>query len=60
MLLAGIWMIFGYYVAEAVITWNIKQPIFSIFGNVIQVTAGAVIAFVIIAAIKKTSYFNNR
>ncbi|MHB1391670.1 MAG: ECF transporter S component [Clostridia bacterium] len=60
MLLAGIWMIFGYYVAEAVITWNITQPVFSILGNVIQFTAGAAIAFVIIAAIKKTSYFNNR
>jgi len=59
MLLAGIWMIFGYYVAEAIITWNITQPVFGILGNVIQFGAGAAIAFVIIAAIKKTSYFNN-
>lgn len=60
MVLAGIWMILGYYAAEAIITWNITQPLFSILGNVIQVGAGAAIAFVIIAAIKKTSYFNNR
>jgi uncharacterized membrane protein len=57
MLLAGIWMIFGYYIAEAIITWNITQPIFSIPGNVIQVGAGMAIAFVIITAIKKSGYF---
>lgn len=58
MLGAGIWMILGYYAAEAVITRNITQPLFSLPGNVIQVGAGAVIAFVIIAAIKKSGYFN--
>ena len=58
MLTAGIWMIFGYYAAEAIITWNITQPLFSIFGNVIQAGAGAAIAFVIIAAIKRSGYFN--
>ncbi|MEA4848262.1 MAG: ECF transporter S component [Clostridiaceae bacterium] len=60
MLAAGIWMIFGYYVAEAMITGNITQPLFSILGNVIQAGAGAVIAFVIIAAIKKSGYFNKQ
>lgn len=60
MLLAGIWMIFGYYAAEAVIIWSVVQPLFSIFGNVIQFMASAAIAFVIIAAIKKTSYFKDR
>ena len=58
MLAAGIWMIFGYYVAEAMITGNIIQPLFGILGNVIQAVAGAVIAFVIITAIKKSGYFN--
>jgi uncharacterized membrane protein len=51
-------MVFGYYAAEAMITWNIKQPLFSLLGNVIQAGAGAAIAFVIIAAIKKSGYFN--
>ncbi|MGE5633363.1 MAG: ECF transporter S component [Caulobacteraceae bacterium] len=60
MLLAGIWMCFGYYIAEAIITNNMVAPVASIFGNVVQFGAGAVIAFVIIAGIKKTSYFNNR
>lgn len=57
MLLAGIWMLMSYYAAEAAITWNIIQPAASIPGNVIQVGAGAAIAFVIIAAIKKSGYF---
>lgn len=60
MLLAGIWMIIGYYVAEVMISGNLISPVASMTGNVIQFTAGAVIAFVIIAAIKKTSYFKNR
>jgi len=60
MLLAGIWMILGYYIAEAVITWNLTQPVFSILGNVIQFSAGGAIALVITSAIKKTSYFSNR
>ena len=60
MLLAGIWMIVGYYAAEVMITGNMVSPVASMTGNTIQFGAGAVIAFVIIAAIKKTSYFKNR
>lgn len=60
MLAAGIWMIFGYYIAEVMISGNWVSPVASMTGNTIQFGAGAVIAFVIIAAIKKTSYFNNR
>jgi uncharacterized membrane protein len=59
-LLAGIWMIVGYYLAEVMISGNWVSPIASATGNVIQFSGGAVIAFVIIAAIKKTSYFKNR
>lgn len=60
MLLGGIWMIFGYYVAEVMITGNLVSPVASVTGNVIQFGGGAVIAFVIIAAMKKTSYFKSR
>lgn len=60
MLLAGIWMIGGYYLAEVMISGNWVSPVASMTGNVIQFGAGAVIAFVITAAIKKTSYFSNR
>ncbi len=57
MLLGGIWMILGYYIAEAIIIWNIKQPLFSMWGNVVQFSASMAIAFVIIAAVRKTGYF---
>lgn len=60
MLLAGIWMILGYYLAEVMISGNLISPVASMMGNVIQFGGGSVIAFVIIAAIKKTSYFKNR
>jgi hypothetical protein len=43
-----------------VITGNLITPVASIFGNVVQFGAGAAIAFVIIAGIKKTSYFENK
>ena len=57
MLLGGIWMISGYYAAEVMITGNLVSPVASITGNTIQFGAGAIIAFVIIAAIKKSGYF---
>ncbi len=58
MLLAGIWMIAGYYGAEVIISGNLVSPVASMTGNMIQFGAGAVIAFVIIAAIRKSGYFN--
>lgn len=58
MLLAGIWMIAGYYGAEVMISGNLVSPIASVTGNMIQFGAGAVIAFVIIAAIRKSGYFS--
>ena len=60
MVLGGLWMIAGYYAAEVMITGNLVSPVVSVTGNTIQFGAGAVIAFVIAAAIKRTSYFKSR
>lgn len=57
MVLAGIWMIIGYYIAEGIITGNWIAPIVGVSGNAVQFGAGTVIALVITAAIKRTSYF---
>jgi uncharacterized membrane protein len=57
MLLAGIWMIIGYYIAEGIITGNWIAPIVGASGNTVQLGASAVIALVITAAIKRTNYF---
>lgn len=60
MVLGGIWMIAGYYAAEAILYQNILAPVASILGNVIQFAAGTVIASVLFVAVKKTNYFKNR
>lgn len=58
-IIAGVWMIVGYYFAEAVITNNILLPIQSVIGNIIQITSGGIIGILLAIAIKKTGYFNN-
>lgn len=60
MALGGLWMIAAYYAAEIMITGNFVSPVASVTGNTIQFGAGAVIAFVIAAAIRRTSYFKNK
>ena len=55
-ILAGIWVIFGYYIAEAIIYGNILSPMASIPANFIQVSAGAVIAIPLAALVKKSGY----
>jgi hypothetical protein len=39
-------------------TGNIYAPIFSMTGNIIQVTAGGAIAVALLIALKNTRYFN--
>jgi uncharacterized membrane protein len=56
--LAGVWGVAGYYGAEAIMTGNIYAPIFSMTGNIIQVTAGGAIAVALLIALKNTRYFN--
>lgn len=58
MVLGGIWMIAGYYVAESIIAGNMKTPILSIPGNVIQFAGSLIISVVLVIALKKTRYFN--
>lgn len=60
MLMAGIWMVVGYYIAEVIMTGNLIAPVVGITGNAVQFGAGSVIAVVIITAIKRTNYFKNR
>lgn len=63
MVLAGIWMCGGYYVAEAIIYGNWATPALAIPWNVGQFTVGMVIAVALAAALYKTSagkYFTYR
>lgn len=54
---SGAWMIFGYYIAEAIIYKNIIAPIATIPANFFQVVGGAVIAIPLTILIKKNGYF---
>ena len=50
---AGIWVIFGYYIAEAIIYGNIAAPVVSIPGNFFQVSVGAIIAIPLAALLRR-------
>lgn len=52
--LAGIWMIGGYYAAEALLYGNWIAPVTSIPGNIVQIVIGAIIGVPIAAALKRT------
>ncbi|MGI6227299.1 MAG: ECF transporter S component [Peptococcales bacterium] len=54
MLIAGLWMVTGYYVAAGIMYGSFIVPIFSIPWNIVQFTIGLVIAYFIIFALKKT------
>ena len=54
MLLAGIWMVAGYYVAGGIMYGSFIVPIFSIPWNMVQFIIGLIIAYLVIIALKKT------
>ncbi|WP_352420060.1 ECF transporter S component [Proteiniborus sp.] len=54
MTLAGLWMVVGYYIAGGILKGNMIIPMFSVPANIIQFIGGAVIAFPIILALKKS------
>ena len=55
--ISGIIMIAGYYIAEIIITGNYIAPITSIPGNIIQIVFGALFGLPIVKALKKTNMF---
>jgi len=56
-IISSIWMIFGYYIAEAIIYGNIFAPAATIPANFFQVLGGAIIAIPLTILIKKSGYF---
>ena len=55
MVLAGIWMVLGYYIASGLMYGNFIVPIFSIPWNIVQFGVGAVLAFMVVAALEKAN-----
>lgn len=52
MIIAGLWMVLGYYVAAGLMYGSFIVPIFSIPWNIIQFVGGIVLGFVILAGLK--------
>lgn len=55
MMIAGTWMVTGYYIAAGWMYGSFILPIFSIPWNVIQFILGAVLGLILLAAIGKTN-----
>ncbi|NLT95959.1 MAG: ECF transporter S component [Clostridia bacterium] len=54
MLIAGLWMVTGYYFAAGLMYGSFIVPIFSIPWNIVQFVIGLVIAYLVIFALRKT------
>lgn len=52
-LISGIWMVAGYYLAEVILYGNWISPVTSIPGNIIQIVVGAVIGIPMALVLKK-------
>lgn len=55
MIVAGIWMVLGYYVSAGIIYGNFMVPIFSIPWNIVQFAIGAILAFIINSGLGKAN-----
>lgn len=55
MVIAGIWMVFGYFISEGILYGSFVAPIFSIPWNIVQFTVGGLLAFLVIKALDKAN-----
>ncbi|GAU77629.1 ECF transporter S component [Fusibacter sp. 3D3] len=55
MIIAGLWMVLGYYLAASIMYGSFIVPIFSIPWNIIQFVGGIVLGFIILAGLKKAN-----
>lgn len=55
--ISGIWMIFGYYIAEVIIYGNFVAPIASIPGNITQIVIGLIIGVPLAKVLKRYSKY---
>lgn len=59
-IIAGLWMILGYYIAGGIIYGSFITAIGDIPGNIIQVAAGIVVSIPLIKSLKRAKIFKNR
>lgn len=59
-IIAGLWMILGYYIAGGLIYGSFITALGDIPGNIIQVAAGIVLSIPLIKALKRANIFKNK
>ncbi|MBF4694083.1 ECF transporter S component [Fusibacter sp. Q10-2] len=55
MIIAGLWMVLGYYVTAGIMYGSFIIPIFSLPWNIIQFVTGIALGFIILAGLKKAN-----
>lgn len=55
MIVSGIWMVLGYYVAAGIMYGSFIAPIFSIPWNIVQFGIGGILAYMVVAALDKAN-----
>ncbi len=55
MIIAGLWMVLGYYLAASIMYGSFIVPIFSIPWNIIQFVGGIILGFIVLASLKKAN-----
>lgn len=57
MVVSGLWMVIGYYIAEAMMAGNMISPLTSIPANILQYVGGIIIAAIILIPLGKNKLF---
>jgi uncharacterized membrane protein len=58
-MIAGLWMVIGYFFTGRIIVGNWVMPIFEVPWNVLQFTVGILVAYIVLFGLQKTKLFEN-
>jgi len=58
-MIAGLWMVIGYFFAGRIIVGNWVMPIFEVPWNVLQFTVGIIVAYIVLFGLQNTKLFEN-
>jgi len=58
-MIAGLWMVIGYFFAGRIIVGNWVMPIFEVPWNVLQFSLGILVAYIVLFGLQKTKLFEN-
>lgn len=58
-LIAGLWMVIGYFLSGRIILGNWVIPMFEVPWNILQFSMGIVVAFLVLLGLKNTKVFEN-